>query len=324
LSFAVLPACGSAGAPLVAPVANHANFPASNALFEPAGARDRLYAADAGGFGPSSPVYVYKERGTNRKPLGSFGTFSSPLALATDLAGNIYVPDWGHSAYDGRVYVYANPLSPPFLTLDDTGALPSDLTVAADGTVYVANGFDQALCGGQAGDVRVYPKGQAQSAYAICDAGISQPYSQINGVALDPKGDVFVTWEAASNTYGMVREFTPGPHFKGHFLKPVFKLPYAVGVDGAGDVVVSDVRVPAIEVFAPGASSPKFTLAKTGDPTRFAFGASGRRIFVADALANQIDEYDYPQGTLVDTIAFPGAQLDGVAVSPPWTGRSAP
>ena len=254
---------------------------------------DRLYAADAGGFSPSSPVYYYNAVGMHQAPLGHFGHFHSPYAIATDLAGNIYVPDDGSGAYDGRVYVFANVTSKPFLTLDDKGGLPADLAVAADGTVYVANGYDQQSCGG-GGDVRVFKKGMSSASYIVCDSGIAQGYSQVNGVAIDAAGDVFVTWESSTNTFGRVREFTPGPNYKGHYLPPSFKNPYAIAVDPSGNVIVSDVRVPAVEVFAPGSKTPKYTFAQTGDPTRIAFDAAAGHIFVADALANQIDEYMYP------------------------------
>jgi hypothetical protein len=270
----------------------------------------RLYASD----GDHGSIYVFKERGANQKPIRQFGAFSSPISIATDAVGNVYVPDWGQGSYDGHVYVIAPGQSAPFLTLDDTGALPSDLAIDAAGTVYVANGYDQHGCG--AGDVRVYPKGSTTAAYTICDSAIAQPYSQVNGVALDTKGDVFVTWLNGSYTRGRVREFTPGPHFTGRFLPPTFKYPSAVAIDSANDVVVSDVRAPAVEVFTPGAKRLKYTFARTGDPLHVAFDASQEHLFVADAIANQIDEYAYATGTLVNTIGFPGSQLDGVAVTP--------
>jgi hypothetical protein len=278
--------------------------------FEDAHIAGRLYASD----GDHGSIYVFKERGSNQKPIRQFGTFSSPISIATDEVGNVYVPDWGQASYDGRVYVIAPGQSTPFLTLDDTGALPNDLTVDAAGTVYVANGYDQHGCG--AGDVRVYPKGATTASYTICDSALAQPYSQVNGVGVDTKGDVFVTWENGSNTRGRVREFTPGPQFTGHFLPPTFKYPSAVAIDSANDVVVSDVGAPAVEVFSPGAKRLKYTFALIGDPLHVAFDVGEEHLFVADAIANQIDEYDYATGTLVNTIAFPGSQLDGVAVSP--------
>ncbi len=290
-----------------------------NTALQPFGVPGRIYAADAGGFTPDGPVYVYSTAGTHQKPLFHFGRFSSPYAVAVDAAGDIYVPDEGHSAYDGSVLVFKDLTKPAYLKLDDRGALPSDLTVGTDGTVYVANGYDQRGCGG-GGDVRVYAKGAASASYTICDAAIGQNYSQINGITVDAKGDVFVTWEANTGHFGLVRVFSPGPSYTGHFLAPKFKNPYAIAIDAQGNVVVSDVGAPAVEVFARGASTPKYTLAQSGDPVRMTFDASGSHLYVADALANQIDEYAYPSGALVNTIAFPGMQLDGVAVYPPWTG----
>jgi len=62
--------------------------------------------------------------------------------------------------------------------------------------------------------------------------------------------------------------------------------------------------------------SPAHAFARTADPLHVAFDATEKHLFVADAIANQIDEYDYATGTLVNAIAFPRAQLDGVAISP--------
>jgi sugar lactone lactonase YvrE len=294
------------------------SFP-SSALLQPASPPGRIYAADAGGFTPQGPVYVFSAAGTHQKPLFHFGRFRSPYAVAVDAAGDVYVPDEGNSAYDGSVLVFKDPSKPAFLKLDDRGALPSDLAVGTDGTVYVANGYDERGCGG-GGDVRVYARGAASASYTICDAALGQNYSQVNGIAVDARGDVFVTWEANSKRFGEVRVFTPGPHYTGHFLAPKFKNPYAIAIDARGNVVVSDVGAPAVEVFARGANAPKYTFAQTGDPVRAAFDATGSHLYVADALANQIDEYAYPSGVLVNTIAFPGMQLDGVAIFPPWTG----
>jgi DNA-binding beta-propeller fold protein YncE len=303
---------GCSGASHMTVVAEPAQNRAVQALpFESVGAAGRIYASD----GDKGAIYVFSEDGSNQQPIGHFGSFSSPISIATDTVGNIYVPDWGQTSYDGRVFVMAPGKATPFLTLDDKGALPNDLAVDAAGTVYVANGYDQLGCG-SAGDVRVYLKGATKSAYTICDSAIGQPYSQVNGVAVDTKGDVYVTWENGSYTGGLVREFTPGPQFVGHFLPPTFKWPSAVAIDSKNDVVVSDVSAPAVEVFSPGGKRLKYSFARTGDPLHVVFDQTEKYLFVADAIANRIDEYDYATGTLVNAIAFPGYQLDGVAVFP--------
>jgi len=271
----------------------------------------RVYASD----GDAGAVYVFPESGTHQQPLRHFGSFNSPTSLAIDGAGNLYVPDWGKGSYDGSVHLIARGRSEPFLTLNDTGALPSDLAVDAAGSVYVANGYDEKSCGG-GGDVRVYLKGATTSAYTICDSVLGEPYSQVNGVAVDSKGDVYVTWQEGNNTHGRVREFTPGPHYTGQFLPPVFRDPSAVAVDAKGNVIVSDVapQHPAVFVYTPGAKRLKYAFATKGDPLHVAFDPNERHIYVADALANEVDEYLYGSKTVVNTIAFPGQQLDGIAL----------
>jgi DNA-binding beta-propeller fold protein YncE len=305
--LAFVAGCGATPTVVAAPLQSRG----TQALpFEGARIAGRLYASD----GDRGAMYVFGA-GSGHKLIRQFGQFSSPTSIATDASGNLYVQDWGQGSYDGHVYVIAPGKSTPFLTLDDTGALPSDIAIDAAGTVYVANGYDQQSCG-SSGDVRVYTRGATKAAYTICDSGIGQPYSQVNGVAVDTKGDVFVTWENAQNTGGRVREFSPGPNYKGRFLPPTFGYPSAVAIDSANDLVVSDVRLPGVEVFSRGGKTLKYSFARTGDPLHVAFDASGEHLFVADALANQIGEYEYATGVLVHTIAFPGSQLDGVAISP--------
>lgn len=313
--------CSGGGTSPVAQTANVGYTPlglASNPLGGTA-QLDRLYAVDAGGFPPTGAVYIFNEYGSHQKAFAHFGTFNSSYAVKADADGKIYVVDGGASPDDGKLYVYARADGSPILTVDDKGGLPSDVAVAADGTVYLANAYEVQACGG-GGDVRVYAKGQSSPAYTICDSGIGQPYSQLNGVAIDSKGDVFVTWQSGTNRFGRVREFTPGPNYVGHFLPHVFKDPYGIAVDAAGDVAVADAGAPAVEVLVPGSATPKYVFAQTGDPTGIAFGSSGTRLFVTDASANQIDVYAFPGGTLINTIAFPGQQADGIAVSPPFRG----
>lgn len=303
----------AAGCGSTASAAATAALPQDLLLHGPAAQRaafaGRIYASD----GDRGSIYVF--RLDSDKLVRTFGPFSSPTSLATDASGNVYVPDWGQGSYDGHVYVTAPGAGKPFLTLDDTGALPADVAVGIAGTVYVANGYDERGCG-SAGDVRVYAKGATEASYTICDSAIGQPYSQLNGVAVDPRGDVYVTWENGQETGGRVREFTPGPHFSGHFLPPAFKYPSGVAIDAANDVIVSDAEAPSVQVFTPGGLKLKNSFAQTGDPLHIVFDAGEQHLFVADALANHIDEYDYPAGTLVNTIAFPGSQLDGIAISP--------
>jgi DNA-binding beta-propeller fold protein YncE len=315
-------ACSGGGAPPVTQTANAAGYTPFGLAAKPLVATaqlDRLYAVDAGGFPPTGPVFIFNEYGSHQKAFAHFGTFNSSYAVKAGADGKIYVTDGGTSPYDGKLYVYAEADGAPILTIDDDGGLPADVAVAADGTIYLANAYEVQACNG-GGDVRVYAKGQTSPAYTICDSGIGQPYSQLNGIALDSKGDVFVTWESGTNTYGRVREFTPGPNYTGHFLPHVFKYPFGIAVDAAGNVAVADAKVPAVEVLAWGSATPKYTLAQTGDPTGIAFDSSGTRLFVADALANQIDVYEFPGGTLVNTIPFPGQQVDGIAVGPPFRG----
>lgn len=269
----------------------------------------RVYASDGDGGG----IYVYREK--SLKLLRQFGQFSSPTGLATDRGGNLYVTDDGQGSYDGRIYVIAPNASQPFLTLDDKGALPSDVAVGPTATVFVANGYDEESCG-SSGDVRVYAKGESTVSYIICDSGIGQPFSQVNGVAVDRHGDVYVTWENARYTTGRIREFTPGRHYKGHFLPPVLQWPYGIAIDSANNVIVTRDSPAAVDIFAPGGRTLLHSFANEGDPLFVTLDASQQHLYVTDALANKIDVYAYATQLLIDSAAFPGAQLDGVALSP--------
>jgi sugar lactone lactonase YvrE len=273
----------------------------------------RIYASD----GDGGDVYVFPLAANREGPLRRFGPFNSPTSLATDASGNVYVPDMGQGSYDGRVYIVAPGKAKPFLTLDDTGALPSDIAVDSSGVVYVANGYDEQSCGG-GGDVRVYAKGATVAGSTICDQVLGEPFSQVNGIAVDSRGDVFVTWQSASNRYGRVREFVKAQQYAGTFIGPRFGHPYGIAIDKKGDIVVSnvDLSAPSVTVLNPTGRRVLFQFAKKGDPLFVAFSATEQHIYVGDALANQINEYAYGTDTILNTIAFPGQQLDGLAIFP--------
>jgi DNA-binding beta-propeller fold protein YncE len=110
------------------------------------------------------------------------------------------------------------------------------------------------------------------------------------------------------------------PHSKTG-TKLAFTLGWATNdaFDGDGNLLVADQQGPpiAIDVFPPGASEPSQQITQgLVDPVYLAFSKQRNRLFVADPGASAVLVYDYPSGTLVETLNNGLTSVYGVAVSP--------
>lgn len=128
-------------------------------------------------------VDIYLQGGKN-KMVGQVTGLCSPAGLATDAARNLYVADEGHSA----VPVYAPPYTgAPFLTLDDTGALPYDVAVSPKGVVGVVNICGTTSCG-ESGSVKFYAKNSTTPCATVSDPNFTAMF----GDGFDKKGNLYI------------------------------------------------------------------------------------------------------------------------------------
>ncbi len=133
---------------------------------------------------------------------GSEATFNDPAAIAADSAGNLYVADSGNYTIRkispaGVVTTLAGTPGVSGST-DGTGpaasfSYPSAITVASNGTVYVADGNQVRTVtpGGVVSTVVIQPGSDCNS-YGFYSATHSCLSNEISGIAVDGAGNIYV------------------------------------------------------------------------------------------------------------------------------------
>ena len=187
----------------------------------------------------------------------SSAKFNEPFGIAVDAQGFVYVADTSNHAIrkispDGYVSTLAGGPNPG--NSDGAGglngparfALPIDLAVHSDGSVFVADTFNQRIRkiapDGQvstyAGSSRGYENGQALSAkfntpisLAIDEASNLYVADTFNHVVRQISADGVVTTLAGTGEVG---------HEDGEDLQASFHAPSGIAVDASGDVYVID------------------------------------------------------------------------------------
>ena len=190
--------------------------------------------------------------------------------------------------------------------LSDAGHSPESVSVADDGTVYVAN-HDFPQTGVNVNVYANYKSGNPTS--SLSDATIAYPYY----VAPDKAGNVYLTYsdQNGGNDVGefpkgsttLTTLFTQTPNYQG------------IGVDPKGNLLIDDIVGKAISVYAPGAKSPTKVLPIANSAQSFALNSTATDVFTADFNSNTVSEYAYPAGKAVETIPDKDEHW-GVAVSP--------
>ncbi|HEY1882572.1 MAG TPA: NHL repeat-containing protein [Candidatus Cybelea sp.] len=247
-------------------------------------------------------VDVFDQNGLHQRPFMQFTQLNlEPAGLATDAKGNVYVAEAaGNGAY---IFDLGRPV--PFSYLDDAGHEPYAVAVDRSGNAYVANTFLLE----DAGFVNYYPAGSTEAEYEITDPSFEYLY----GMALDRHGNLYVSYVDLTGN-GAVAKFPPGSSGPGHNLGLERGSYFGLAFDQHDDLVAANYYAGEIEVFARGASKPLRRFGHRGRPWSIAFNRQGTRLFVADFERNEIEEYAYPAGTLVDTIAGEkGGAFVGVA-----------
>jgi serine/threonine-protein kinase len=226
-----------------------------------ADAAGNVYVADAGNnriraITPAGLVSTFAGTGAQgRADSPDTATFNSPLGVAVDGSGNLYVADYGNDVI--------RKISPAGLvsTLAGTGAvgadngagiaatfdLPEGVAVDASGNVYVAdNGNNLIRKITPAGVVSTLAgSGTAGSANGT---GTSASFNSPFGVAVDAAGNVYV----ADSGNNLIRKITPagvvstlaGSGARGannaSGSAASFNTPSGVSVDASGNVYVAD------------------------------------------------------------------------------------
>jgi serine/threonine-protein kinase len=220
-----------------------------------------VYVADAGNnsiraINPAGMVSTFSGTGVAGAANGSdTATFNSPLSVAVDGSGNLYVADYGNNIIRkispaGLVSTFAGTGA----TGADNGAgtiatfnLPEGIAVDGAGNVYVADNGNNLIR-------KITPDGTVSAfagngtAGSANGNGTGASFNSPFGVAVDGAGNVYVA-DAGNN---LIRKITPGgavSTFAGSGVKGAknatgsgasFNTPSGVAVDKTGNVYVAD------------------------------------------------------------------------------------
>ena len=267
--------------------------------------RELLYASDS----TNDVIDVYNEAGRHQKPLYQITHSGSlmlrPIGVGTDADGDLYAT----TTYTLAVAIYAPGATLRYAYLNDGTGYPYDVVVDRKKNAYVAN---MDLLGGS-GDVSVFLKSAEEPSYYIRDPSIKDLY----GVALDnSEKSLYMSFYDATGR-SRVSEF-PVTGGSGTDLDLQRGSYFGIAVDGQGNLVAANFYASEIDVFPPGAHKPSRRFGHRGRPWYIAFNHAKNRLFAADySQRNQIDEYTYPEGVLINTIdGDPGGNFVGVATGP--------
>ncbi|MFD0695819.1 stalk domain-containing protein [Paenibacillus sp. GCM10027628] len=213
----------------------------------------------------------------NGKASESF--FNEPTGLAVDSKGNVYVADSANNAVrkidaNGQVSTFAG--TGVLGNKDGQGAEatfnhPSDVAVASDGTVYVAdslnhvirkitaNGTVSTLNAASSRAIQIRPNVAAFAGEYQDGSLASAKFNEPSGLALDSKGNLYVsdtgnqriryidlkantvsTVAGTSSSYGNNELYAPGDYVDGDALKSKFDFPKGLAVTSEGGLLIAD------------------------------------------------------------------------------------
>ena len=214
--------------------------------------------------------------------------FNTPMGLATDADGNLYVADSGNQ----RVLVFTPGATQPFLTLDDAGWYPTGVAVSKIGEVAVTNNMSQ---GSFPGSVTFFKKGRPNVFREFDGPLFAYPYF----CAYDARGNLYldaVDIDGRTSVIEVVRRPT-GKVIKSLGIKNV-RFPGGVQVDDSGRLLVLDQYSSILFVYVPPSRKPQeaLKLNGAGDPVTVALASKDTAIYVADAQLETALRYPFPAG----------------------------
>jgi len=262
---------------------------------------------------------------------GTAASFNTPLGVAVDATGNVYVADWLNQlirkiSTAGNVSTLAGSGVQGATNGEGTAASfnsPYGVAVDAAGNVYVAdavNGLIRKIS--PAGNVSTLAGSGVQG--ATNGEGTAASFFHPWGVAVDAAGNVYV----ADNGNNLIRKISPAGvvstlagsgvlgNTNGIGTAASFNSPQGVAVDAAGNVYVGDQGSNLIRKISPagavstlagsgvsGNSNGTGTAASFNNPTGVAVDAAGN-VYVADQT-NELIRKISPAGA-VSTLAGSG------------------
>jgi len=233
---------------------------------------------------PTSTGVAPAAYSTNLLNLGS--GFRSPISLAVDGAGNVYVADNGNNA------IKKIPAGGGAPVIIGSGFInPYGVAVDAGGNVYVADSGNSLI--------KEIPVGGG--AIITLGSGFADPFA----IAVDAAGNVFVA-DYGNNAVKEIQASGGGVVTLGGG----FAHPSGVAVDAMGNVYVGDYGNNAVKMIPAGDGAPVTLGAGINNPWGVAVDASGN-VFVGELLSGYVKEI--PAGQVTPVIIGLGGAVTGVA-----------
>lgn len=299
----ILAACSSALPTSTASPASGLRFASPRAVR----AQAAVGVVDSSG---NSAILVYAMGNEKNKPpfceISETGGYGYPLTV--DPNGNLWIPlRPTDSGVNSTVVAYKPSCGSRILRLEDPDAQVSDIAIAQDGTVYVANvntGYDGP------GDVLVYPKGQTTPSRYLGPHKFANPW----GVAVDSLNNVYVQDVVGSSTRLLIFHNARG---SGRRLKNfTTEAPRKIVFDKSNDLIVPADDATLLVYAPPYTAKPK-TYALKGIPVQCALNAAQSTLACTDVQNDSVDVYSYPALTYRYSFSSGiGSQIRGIAESP--------
>lgn len=266
-------------AALTTPVSTGAR---SATWMRPARTRRRVYIADF----VANRVAVLDGAGNL---IGGIGGLTNPNGVFVDSSHDL----WVANEYAGNVLEFARGATRPKAILADTGALPVDVTVCPNGTVFASNLYTGSS---GPGGISVYANGKRRPTGALTYPGQGWNYF----VTCDSENNVFTTlFLDANNTTGGVVEYPGGKQSGAMSLGVPLSFPGGIQIDAAGNLLVNDQQARMVTEYSEGGSPTGKSLTYgdgRNDWVQIATADGGRIVAGADAYLNQGTALFFPSG----------------------------
>ena len=269
-AIALLSGCGGQGSRFGPPSSNATGTSYRAGAAEKAGYNGNVFVSDVGNDSVwICPANFHDIRNGFTFPTGQLSGVSSPVQIAVDSSGTVYV---ANSLVDasgaGSITEYPRGQTSPSRTL--TSGLYSTSGVAVDSarTVYASNKF--------LGSIEIFPKGKSTPTATITTNLIGP-----DALAVDKAGDLFIADSSANDVLKLARgSKTPQSlHLAG------LARPTGIAVDSHGTLYVGNLAGAASNVtaYSAGARNPSRTMRVLGPRLGRGGGAIGEPLMLSIA-----------------------------------------
>jgi hypothetical protein len=230
---------------------------------------------------------------------------SEPEGITTDIAGNLYAANLG----DDTVTVYKKGTTTPSLTLIEPNG-PDDVVVVQEGTVA-----NWVAVGDIGGGVDLYTPGRTRVGRRLTNGAIFEVF----GVGVDTQNNIYAAGLGSGSKPVVIEypyDYEPSNTWEEGINLNLsgMDIPSGVLVDKSGNIVESDYGLGAINIYAPGRTSPTSTIA-VPQPERSSLNRLNARIFVPQGSDDTVAVRHYPAGRPVHNITI-GNFVSGTAMIP--------